>query len=120
MRIALINPRFRLPIDTRTTAHLGLAYLAAVSERRGDQVVIFDADIEEQTVGEFVQEFKPDLVGITANTPQVKQAWRTAHMIKEVHDCLIVLGGPHVSVLPEESCEKPYVDVVVRGEGEEA
>ena len=41
-------------------------------------------------------------------------------MIKEVHDCLIVLGGPHVSVLPEESCEKPYVDVVVRGEGEEA
>jgi anaerobic magnesium-protoporphyrin IX monomethyl ester cyclase len=31
-----------------------------------------------------------------------------------------VLGGPHVSVLPEESCEKPYVDVVVRGEGEEA
>jgi len=120
VRIALINPRFRLPIDTRTTAHLGLAYLAAMSEQRGDEVVIFDADIEEQTVAEFVQQFKPDLVGITANTPQVKQAWRTAHMIKEVHDCLIVLGGPHVSVLPEESCEKPYVDVVVRGEGEEA
>jgi anaerobic magnesium-protoporphyrin IX monomethyl ester cyclase len=91
-----------------------------MSERRGDEVVIFDADIEEKPVAEFVQEFKPDLVGITANTPQVKQAWRTAHMIKEVHDCLIVLGGPHVSVLPEESCEKPYVDVVVRGEGEEA
>jgi hypothetical protein len=32
-----------------------------------------------------------------------------------VHDCLVVLGGPHVSVLPEESCGKPYVDVVVRG-----
>ena len=120
MRIALINPKFRLPIDTRTTAHLGLAYLAAVSERRGDEVVIFDADVEEQPISEFVQQFKPDLVGITANTPQVKQAWRTARAIKEVHDCLIVLGGPHVSVLPEESCEKPYVDVVVRGEGEEA
>jgi radical SAM superfamily enzyme YgiQ (UPF0313 family) len=120
VRIALINPRFRLPIDTRTTAHLGLAYLAAVSERRGDEVVIFDADVEEQPISEFVQEFKPHLVGITANTPQVKQAWRTARAIKEVHDCLIVLGGPHVSVLPEESCEKPYVDVVVRGEGEEA
>ena len=33
------------------------------------EVVIFDADIEEQSVAEFVQEFKPDLVGITANTP---------------------------------------------------
>ncbi|MCB0044132.1 MAG: cobalamin B12-binding domain-containing protein [Caldilineaceae bacterium] len=119
MRIALINPKFRLPIDTRTTPHLGLAYLAAVSERRGDEVIIFDADVEKQSVAEFVQEFRPHLVGITANTPQVKQAWRTARAIKEVHDCLIVLGGPHVSVLPEESCEKPYVDIVVRGEGED-
>lgn len=119
MRVVLINPKFRLPIDTRTTPHLGLAYLAAVSERRGDEVVIFDADVEKQPVGEFIQEFRPHLVGITANTPQVKQAWRTAKMIKEVHDCPIVLGGPHVSVLPEESCEKPDVDIVVVGEGEE-
>lgn len=119
MRVALINPKFRLPIDTRTTAHLGLAYLGAVSERRGDEVVIFDADIEKKPLAEFIQEFKPHIVGITANTPQVKQAWRTAKQIKEIHDCPIVLGGPHVSVLPEESCEKPYVDIVVRGEGEE-
>ncbi|MEZ4582516.1 MAG: cobalamin-dependent protein [Caldilineaceae bacterium] len=120
MRVVLINPKFRLPIDTRTTPHLGLAYLAAVSEARGDEVVIFDADVEKQPVTEFIQEFRPHLVGITANTPQVKQAWRTARAIKEVHDCPIVLGGPHVSVLPEESCEKPYVDIVVRSEGEEA
>ncbi len=120
MRVALINPRFRLPIDTRTTPHLGLAYLAAVSERRGDEVVIFDADVEDRSVQDFIQEFRPHLVGITANTPQVKQAWRTARAIKEIHDVPIVLGGPHVSVLPEESCEKPYVDIVVRGEGEDA
>jgi radical SAM superfamily enzyme YgiQ (UPF0313 family) len=119
VRVALINPRFRLPIDTRTTPHLGLAYLAAVSERRGDEVVIFDADVEKKPIAEFVQEFRPHIVGVTANTPQVKQAWRTARAIKEVHDCLVVLGGPHVSVLPEESCEKPYVDIVVRGEGED-
>lgn len=30
MRVLLINPIFRLPIDTRTTAHLGLAYLGAM------------------------------------------------------------------------------------------
>ena len=120
MRVALINPRFRLPIDTRTTAHLGLAYLAAVREKRGDEVFVFDADVEKQSVADFVQEFRPDIVGITANTPQVKQAWRTAKAIKEVDDCPVVLGGPHVSVLPEESVEKPYVDIVVRGEGEDA
>jgi radical SAM superfamily enzyme YgiQ (UPF0313 family) len=119
VRVALINPRFRLPIDTRTTAHLGLAYLGAVSERRGDEVVVFDADGEKVPVSEWVQEYRPDVIGITANTPQVKQAWRTARAIKEVYDCPIVLGGPHVSVLPEESLEKPYVDIVARGEGEE-
>lgn len=122
MRVALINPRFRLPIDTRTTPHLGLAYLGAVSKQRGDTVRIFDADVEDQPVQDFVLEFKPDLVGITANTPQVKQAWRTAKAIKEVWDVPIVIGGPHPSVTSEgldfESAERPYIDIVVRGEGE--
>ncbi len=118
MRVALINPKFRLPIDTRTTPHLGLAYLGAVSEEAGYEVRIYDADVEDQPLEEFIQEFRPHIVGITANTPQVMQAWRTAKRIKAIHDVPIVLGGPHVSVLPEESAEKPYVDMVVRGEGE--
>lgn len=122
MRVALINPQFRLPIDTRTTAHLGLAYLGAVSQKRGDTVRIFDADVEEQSIEDFVREFQPDLVGITANTPQVKQAWRTAKAIKSVRDVPVVIGGPHPSVASEgldyESVEKPGVEIVVRGEGE--
>ncbi len=74
MRVMLVNPRFRLPIDTRTTPHLGLAYLAAVSERRGDEVLVFDADVEDGGIADAVRRFEPHLVGITANTPQVKQA----------------------------------------------
>ena len=93
---------FRLPIDTRTTPHLGLAYLAAVSEQRGDEVRIYDADIEEQPLADFLREFRPHLVGITANTPQVKQAWRTATAVKQELDVPVVLGGPHVSVSPED------------------
>lgn len=119
MRVLLINPRFRLPIDTRTTPHLGLAYLAAVSERRGDEVMVYDADVEDESVREVVRRFDPHVVGITANTPQVKQAWRTAAAIKEVSGVPVVLGGPHPSVLPEESALQTGVDAVVRGEGEE-
>jgi len=123
LRVALINPKFRLPIDTRTTPHLGLAYLGAVSERRGDDVRIYDADVEDQPLAEFLQEFRPEVVGITANTPQVKQAWRTAAAIKDELDVPIVLGGPHVSVISEdldfESLRQPSVDLVVRGEGED-
>jgi radical SAM superfamily enzyme YgiQ (UPF0313 family) len=115
----LVNPRFRLPIDTRTTPHLGLAYLAAVSERRGDDVLVFDADVEDESIADAVRRFEPQLVGITANTPQVKQAWRTAQAVKGVLDVPVILGGPHPSVLPEESAARPEVDIVVRGEGEQ-
>jgi anaerobic magnesium-protoporphyrin IX monomethyl ester cyclase len=122
LRVALINPKFRLPIDTRTSPHLALAYLGAVSERRGDEVRVYDADVEEQSFQDFLREFKPHLVGITTNTPQVKQSWRTAAAIKEVMDIPVVLGGPHVSVVSEEldfeSLRQPPVDLIVRGEGE--
>lgn len=118
MRVMLVNPRFHLPIDTRTTPHLGLAYLAAVSEERGDEVLLFDADVEDEPITAAVRRFEPHLVGITANTPQVKSAWRTAAAIKSFRDIPVVLGGPHVSVLPVESAERPEVDAVVRGEGE--
>src|SRR5512144_759271 len=105
---------FRLPIDTRTSPHMGLAYLGAVSERRGDEVRVYDADVEEQPLVEFLHEFNPHIVGITANTPQVKQSWRTATAIKKELDVPVVLGGPHVSVVSEdldfESLSDPSVD----------
>ncbi len=119
MRVMIVNPRFRLPIDTRTTPHLGLAYLAAVSEQRGDEVLLFDADVEHEPIADVVRRFDPEIVGITANTPQVKSAWRTAQAIKSVKDVPVIFGGPHVSVLPAESAQRPEVDVAVRGEGEE-
>ncbi len=122
MRVALINPKFHLPIDTRTSPHLALAYLGAVSERRGDEVRVYDADVEDQPLQAFLNEFRPHLVGITTNTPQVKQAWRTAAAIKQEMNIPVVLGGPHPSVVAEnldfESLRQPPVDLIVRGEGE--
>ena len=106
MRVLLINPKFHLPIDTRTTPHLGLAYLAAVSERRGDEVSIFDMDVEEIGVAQKVKEFQPHIVGITSNTPQVNQAWQAARSVKEVADVPVVIGGPHPSALPDESATR--------------
>ncbi|HBY97908.1 MAG: B12-binding domain-containing radical SAM protein [Ardenticatenaceae bacterium] len=120
MRVLVINPKFHLPIDTRTTPHLGVAYLAAMAEQRGDETRIWDADVEEPgSLDEIIRRWQPSVVGITANTPQVKQAWRTAGQIKALNtDIVTVLGGPHPSVLSEESAARPEVDVVVRGEGE--
>ncbi len=119
MRVLLVTPRFKLPIDTRTSPHLGIAYLAAMSERRGDEVRVFDMDVEEIALDDFVREYQPDVVGITSNTPQVKQGWYAARLIKSVADIPIVQGGPHVSALPEESASRAEIDIVARGEGDE-
>jgi radical SAM superfamily enzyme YgiQ (UPF0313 family) len=120
LRVLLINPRFQLPIDTRTTPHLGIAYLAAMSERRGDEVAVFDQDVEDEKLTDFVRRFQPDLVGIGTNTPQVKQGWLCAREVKSVlPNVVIVQGGPHVSALPEESAARPEIDIVARGEGED-
>jgi anaerobic magnesium-protoporphyrin IX monomethyl ester cyclase len=118
VRVLLINPKFHLPIDTRTTPHLGLAYLAAVSERRGDEVSVFDMDVEDISVADHVRAYHPHIVGISSNTPQVQQAWKTARDVKAIMDVPIVIGGPHPSALPDESAARPEIDVVVRGEGE--
>lgn len=118
MRILLLNPKSKLPIDTRISPPLGLAYLAAVAEQQGGLVHIHDGDVEDTFLPAVVREFVPDVVGITANTPQITAAWRDAAVIRSISNAPIFLGGPHPTTLPEESAAKPSVDVVVRGEGE--
>ncbi|MFQ6000780.1 MAG: B12-binding domain-containing radical SAM protein [Anaerolineae bacterium] len=118
MKVLLINPKANLPIEVRTSPPLGLAYLGAVSEERGDEVRILDMEAEETPLSQVLREERPDLVGITANTIQIKAAWRVAQDIKAEMALPVVLGGPHPTVLPEESAQRPEVDIVVRGEGE--
>jgi anaerobic magnesium-protoporphyrin IX monomethyl ester cyclase len=118
VRILLVNPKSKLPIDTRISPPLGLAYLAAVSEQQGHQVRVFDGDVEDGPLADAVREFAPEGVGITANTTQITAAWRDAELVKSLSGAPVVLGGPHPTSLPEESAAKPFVDVVVRSEGE--
>jgi len=75
-------------------------------------------EVEEAPLSQVLREERPDLVGITANTIQIKAAWRVAQEIKAEVALPIVLGGPHPTLLPQESAQRPEVDIVVRGEGE--
>jgi len=118
VRVLLVSPKSKLPIDTRTSPPLGLAYLAAVAEQRGDVVHVHDGDVEDASLEAIIRQFAPDAVGITANTTQIMAAWRDAELVKSICDAAVVLGGPHPTTLPEESVAKPGVDVVVRSEGE--
>jgi radical SAM superfamily enzyme YgiQ (UPF0313 family) len=60
---------------------------------------------------------RPEVVGISTITPTVKRGYALAD---ECHSLglPVVLGGPHVTFLPEEALG--HADLVVRGEGEGA
>ncbi|MCL6647111.1 MAG: B12-binding domain-containing radical SAM protein [Chloroflexi bacterium] len=118
MNVLLVNPNITMPIAVRTSPPLGIAYIAAISERMGHQVRVLDMQVDDTPLEQLVDEFPPDVIGITANTPQVKAAWAVAEKFKRLHPCPIMIGGPHPTVLPEETLRRSPIDVVARGEGE--
>ena len=60
---------------------------------------------------------RPDLVGISTITPTVKRGYAFADECRS-QGIPVILGGPHVTFLPEEALA--HADLVVRGEGERA
>ena len=66
--------------------------------------------------------FKPDLIGITMPTVKYEVVKALASAIKsscEVPTAPIVVGGPHPTIMPEDTLKIEDIDYVVRGEGEE-
>lgn len=59
------------------------------------------------------------IVGISAVTITVARAFKIAELIKKIDNSVkIIIGGVHVTALPEEALAKNYIDIVARGEGE--
>ncbi|MCX5693734.1 MAG: radical SAM protein [Candidatus Omnitrophica bacterium] len=132
MRVALIRSRDKVNINTRLPESLnmvrgelpplGLAYIASVLENAGHQVRIFDISAANLTQDEFRKqlfEFSPALAGITVMTPTLFGALESARIAKEV-GAVTVLGGPQLSIYPEETVAYAQVDYGIHGEGEYA
>jgi radical SAM superfamily enzyme YgiQ (UPF0313 family) len=59
------------------------------------------------------------VVGISAKSPNFASACRVAGLVKKVsRDILVVVGGPHVSMVGAEALGCGDIDVGVKGEGE--
>jgi anaerobic magnesium-protoporphyrin IX monomethyl ester cyclase len=121
MKILLINAPF--PFEERPTAPLGLTSLAGYLLREGVDVRIEDCIVQPHSVErlrENLNTFRPDVVGATAVTMNVKAALRILGDYKEEQPGLITLmGGPHVTFDAEKILsENAFVDYIVRGEGE--
>ena len=78
-------------------------------------------DLSDEQWRTIVADEKPDVVGATAITPSIYQAERALQIAKEGHpNAVTVLGGIHATFMYQQVLsEASWIDVIVRGEGEE-
>jgi len=94
---------------------LGLEMLAAALPEH--EVRIVDLRCGDELTAA-LEQFRPDLVGVTALTPEVYAAKGLLKQVRSVApEAFTVVGGYHASLVPEDFFI-PEVDAIVIGEGE--
>lgn len=116
MKILLVSPEARV-WNSRTHIHNGLGYLAGALLHAGYPVDIFDGAVEDESLDARLTREPFDIVGISSPTPLIHEAWEYARVAKQ-HNAITILGGPHLTLMPQESIERADVDFVARGEAE--
>jgi radical SAM superfamily enzyme YgiQ (UPF0313 family) len=141
-------PFYRLMASHFNGLSLGLGYIAAVLSKNGYEVKIYNADYKSSEnyadqreifegydnykkilsnlnhplwleVKENIESYSQDIIGITMLTGTYKSAENIGRIAKKFNkDVEVVVGGPHPTILPEETIKNEYFDYVVRGEGE--
>jgi radical SAM superfamily enzyme YgiQ (UPF0313 family) len=91
---------------------LGSVLLATIMRAKGYDVRVYIEDIQAIDMQEVLS---ADLVAVSAITSTAPQSYRLADRVREGGG-IAVMGGTHVSFLPEEGLA--HADYVVRGEGE--
>ncbi len=102
-----------------------VAYLAGALKANGFPDVHFidamTADVSEDELRRRIAEIKPDIVGATAITPSIYKAERVLEIAREeAPGAVTLLGGVHATFMYKQVLpEAPWIDAIVRGEGEE-
>ncbi|MDY6844591.1 MAG: radical SAM protein [Thermodesulfobacteriota bacterium] len=70
-------------------------------------------------IKQYLEEIHPDLVGVYTTTVAYPIVLKILSLAKQIiPNCVTVLGGPHVTVVPHEVMEKRDVDFILLGEAE--
>jgi len=123
MHIVLIKPDLPDDIPVYRHApevHLGIASIAAVLEQNGIKVSVIDNFLNRESVTGLIQKIKmlnPDIVGINCDLVSICNVSEIVNKTREL-GIITIVGGPEVSVHPEETFLRTKADICVYGEGE--
>lgn len=125
MKILLVRPHLYLKIAERFHAFLRLEpldlELVAAGIDRRHEVRILDMEVVKNPVKAFekwVREFAPDVIGFGGYSNQAEHVKMLAKRAREMRpNVLIITGGVHATIAPQEFKLPGVIDVVVRGDG---
>lgn len=128
LNILITSPHFTKNIepiyDKPAFVRPALAQLAAYLRNNSDfEIKCLDAKFEQKKLNQLIEdieEFNPDIIGISAFTYEISDAALLADRIRSHYPGkLIVIGGSHVSAIPEKTMKEfKHFDIGVIGEGE--
>jgi len=111
MKVLLVNPSNELMYPG--SPPISLAILASYLRQFKHELKIVDMASGQDY--KKLDDFEPDVVGITGTTPTILNAYECADYFKELGK-KVIIGGSHASVMPDEAIK--HCDAVVIGEGE--
>lgn len=120
MKLLLIKPppgeKTITSIHVSLCEPLGLEIIASTLKEH--EIRLLDMRLEPYSIlEETINNYQPDVVGISIDTIEVNQARRIIRKIKELDPRIkVVVGGNHPTYKPEDFFS-PYIDVIVLGEG---
>jgi radical SAM superfamily enzyme YgiQ (UPF0313 family) len=96
---------------------IGLLYAAAAVEREGHQVRVSDELVNDNTE-QMIDEFKPDVLCLSVNTPCVPRAKALVEYGRAHGVSTFIAGGAHAVNEPQSCVSDVGVDAAVMNEGE--
>jgi len=119
-RVLLVNPH-ETEQNGFTNPPIGLLYIAGTLLKHGFDVRVVDGCLEgKMEISKVIDEFRPELVGITCLTPGRKKALEVARVVKKIDSSVkMIMGGVHPTIMYRQMLEHyPFVDYIVLGGGE--
>lgn len=109
--------------SSEATAPLGILAVTTPLLRAGYSVVLIDSTIAPDYKRRVLEEVKDAIcLGISLVTgPMIRETVEIAKAVKDWRpDFPVILGGWHPSLLPKQTLEAEFVDIVIRGQGEDS
>lgn len=121
--VIMIYPKTGIDIGGAIAPPFSSMFASAILHKKKYKIKIIDQRMDNNWKKSLEIELKekPVCIGFTTMTgPQINFALEIAKFARERTNAPFIWGGPHPTILPQQTLENDYVDIVVRGEGEEA